>query len=86
MPDAVSRRGQVPLGTSVTALAGSAAEQRFALYPEDVLAMMRRSVWATDRHNAEHWWGQTCLRTAVVALPIIALETIGLVFPRRRGS
>jgi hypothetical protein len=67
---------------AVTAPASSAAEQRFALYPEDVLAMMRRSVWATDRRNAEHWRGQK----AAVALPIIALEMIGLVFPRRRGS
>jgi hypothetical protein len=78
-----TRRDEIAHWTqAVTALAGSAAEQRFALYPEDVLAMTRRSVWATDRRYAEHWWGQT----AVVALPIIALEMIGLVFPRRRGS
>jgi hypothetical protein len=40
---------------AVISMAGAAAEQRLMDYPEDVLAMMRRSAWATDRRCAEHW-------------------------------
>lgn len=67
---------------AIVAMAGPAAEQRYVRYPAGALPWLKRTVWATDRRNAEHWWGQT----AVAALPIIALEMIGLVFPRRRGS
>jgi hypothetical protein len=40
---------------AVVALAGPAAEQKFAGYPPATLAIMRGSAWATDYRNAEHW-------------------------------
>jgi hypothetical protein len=42
---------------AVVGAAGAAADQHYARYPEDVLAMMQRSAWATDRANAERWLG-----------------------------
>jgi hypothetical protein len=40
---------------AVVAMAGPAAEQKFAGYPPDRLAMMWRSAWKTDRRNAYGW-------------------------------
>jgi hypothetical protein len=42
----------------VRAFAGAVAEQRYARYPPDTLAMMWDSAWKTDRRNAEHYLGQ----------------------------
>jgi hypothetical protein len=42
---------------AIVAVAGPAAEQRHARYPEDVRARLWRVYWKTDRANAEHWLG-----------------------------
>jgi hypothetical protein len=43
---------------AVTALGGPAAEQRFACYPIDVVAMKGNSVWAADYQRACDWLRQ----------------------------
>jgi hypothetical protein len=43
---------------AVVAMSGSAAEQRFANYPPDRVAMMWGSAWNTDRRNAYYWLRQ----------------------------
>jgi hypothetical protein len=61
---------------AVISMAGAAAEQRLMHYPEDVLAMMRRSAWATDRRCAEHWLrlipGVTLANTEAMAAHLVA--------------